>query len=93
MFYMHNGIVGTMEYTWERVQRIANRLAVLPVKFQTGSTRTYTHEYMELNGVILWISNINSYEQHNLICDIDKITLYWYPRVWIVYKIDIYHII
>ena len=56
-----------------RVRRIAIWMALLPIKFQTGSARAYTQEYMELRGVLLYLFNINSYGQYNLICDIGNI--------------------
>ena len=45
-------------------------------KFQTGSAWAYTQDYMELSGVLLYLSNISNYEQRNLICKIGKIIPY-----------------
>ena len=53
-----------------------NWMALLPIKFQTGSAWAYTQEYMEFSGVLLYLFNINNYEQHNLICIIGKIIPY-----------------
>ena len=35
-------------------------------QFQTGSAWAYTQEYMELSGVLLYLSDINNYEQHSV---------------------------
>ena len=74
--YMYIVVFDTVKCTLERVRRMANWMALLPVKFQTGSAWAYTQEYMELSGVLLYWSNINSNVQHNLICNIGKIIPY-----------------
>ena len=76
MLYMYIVVFDTVKCIWERVRRMANWMALLPIKFQIGSAWAYTQEYMELSGVLLYLSNINNYEQHNFICNIGKIIPY-----------------
>ena len=76
MLYMYIVVFDTVKCTRERVRRMAKLMALLPIKFQTGPAWAYTQEYMELSGVLLYLSDINSYEQHNLICNIGKIIPY-----------------